>query len=142
MTERRFTIPPGGDPFVIPLPFDPKVAWGRTRAPVRVTVGGHTYRSTVTTMGGRPWIPFRRSNREAAGVAAGEPFEVAVALDLNPRTVDVPNDLAEALDAADARAAWDRLSYSHRRERADAITEAKRPETRARRIAACVGGLR
>ncbi len=137
---RRFTVAPG-DPFAIPLPFDPKIEWGRANAPVVVTVGAHSYRSTITHMGGRPWVPFRRSNRDAAGVTEGMPFEVTVALDTAPRTMEPPADLRAALEAAGARERWAKLSYTHQREHVEAIEDAKRPDTRARRIAACVAKL-
>ncbi len=113
------------------------------RPPVRVTIGGHTYRSTVAVMGGRYLLPLSAENRTAAGVAAGDEVEVAVGLDTEPREVPVPADLTAALAGDDgARAAFERLSYSHRRRHVLAIEEAKAPETRMRRIARTVDGLR
>jgi hypothetical protein len=113
------------------------------RPPVRVTIGGHTYRSTVAVMGGRYLLPLSAENRTAAGVAAGDEVEVAVELDTEPREVPVPADLTAALAGDDgARAAFERLSYSHRRRHVLAIEEAKTPETRMRRIAKTVDGLR
>ena len=113
------------------------------RPPVRVTIGGHTYRSTVAVMGGRYLLPLSAENRTAAGVAAGDEVEVAVELDTEPREVPVPADLTAALAGDDgARAAFERLSYSHRRRHVLAIEEAKTPETRLRRIARTVDGLR
>ncbi|HEY1124205.1 MAG TPA: YdeI/OmpD-associated family protein [Sphingobium sp.] len=121
--------------FAIPLPFDPRTVFGKTRAPVVVTIGGHSYRSTVTSMGGSPWIPFRQSNRDAAGVRAGVPIEVLVALDEEIRTVDLPDDLATALDAIPhGRETWDKASFTHRREYVEALLDAKKPETRAKRL--------
>lgn len=108
MTEaasRTFTIPGDGDPFAIPLPFDPRAVWGKAHAPVTVQVGDLVYRSTVTTMGGAPWVPFRAARRAAAEVAEGQPYEVTLTLDTAPRTVDPPADLHEALEAAGV---WDR----------------------------------
>lgn len=143
MTARRFTIVPaaGEAAFAISLPFDPKEAFGRTRAPVVVEIGGHSVRSTVTTMGGSPWIPFRQSNRDAARVQEGVAIEVTVRLDTASRTVEVPDDLRTALDAAEVWPAWAKLSYTHQREHAEAVEGAKKPETRARRIALCVAKL-
>jgi Domain of unknown function (DUF1905)/Bacteriocin-protection, YdeI or OmpD-Associated len=113
------------------------------RPPVRVTIGGHTYRSTVAVMGGRYLLPLSAENRTAAGVAAGDDVEVAVELDTEPREVPVPADLTAALAGDDgARAAFERLSYSHRRRHVLAIEEAKTPGTRLRRIARTVDGLR
>lgn len=123
----------------IPLSFDPGSVFGKLRAPVRVTLNGHTFRSTIAAMGGPPCIPLRKSNREAAGVSGGETVEVRVELDTDPRVVAPPADLVKALKGDPA--VWDRwraLSYTHQREYAEAIEEAKKPETRKRRIDAAV----
>lgn len=89
-------------------------------------------------MNGVAFIPFRGSAREAAGVVDGEPFEVTLSLDTEPRTVAAPADLLAALASAGALDGWATLSYTHRREHVEAIEGAKREETRARRIANCV----
>lgn len=126
----------------IPVPFDPKEVFGKVRAPVRVTLNGHTYRSTIAAMGGTVCIPLRKSHREAAGLQGGERIAVEIALDSEPRTVTLPADFARALKASrTAQGAWDQLSYTHQREHVESITGAKKPETRARRIAAAVQGL-
>lgn len=122
----------------IPVPFDVRAVFGRARPPVVVTINGHSYRSTVAIMGGEVFVPFRASNRAAAGVGPGERHAVTLTLDTAPREVETPDDLAAALDMAGARAGWERLSYSHRREWVEAIEQARRPETRARRVAAAV----
>jgi bacteriocin resistance YdeI/OmpD-like protein/uncharacterized protein DUF1905 len=119
----------------IPVPFDPKPLFGKVRAPVKVTLNGYTYRSTIAAMGGTVCIPLRRSNRKAAGLEGNETLNVSLDLDTEKREVKPPPDLVKALKAAPP--AWDRwreLSYSHQREYAEAIEEAKRPETRERRI--------
>ncbi len=134
---RTFTVVPD-DEFQIALPFDPKAVFGSARAPVVVAINSHSFRSTVTMMGGSPWVPFRRSNRKAAGVAVGVPFEVTLTLDTAPRTVDAPADLRAALEAAGAWARWEKLSFTHQREHVEAIEGAKKPETRERRIVKCV----
>jgi uncharacterized protein YdeI (YjbR/CyaY-like superfamily) len=82
-------------------------------------------------------MPVNRELRENAGAAAGETVEVELELDTNPRTVRLPKDLASALDD-EARAAFDRMSYTHRKEYVEWIKEAKREETRRRRIAKAV----
>jgi hypothetical protein len=106
---------------------------------VTVTVGSHTYRSTVFVRGGRFFIPLSAENREAAGVAAGDAVEVTVVLDTAPRVVEVPDDLADALAAnPKAKAAYEALSYSHQRAHVEPIVAAKKPETRERRIAKAV----
>jgi hypothetical protein len=124
------------------VPLDVPALFGRARAPVRVTIRGHTYRSTVAVYGGR-YLPLNRTNRAAAGVAAGETVSVELESDDEPPTVDVPEDLQAALAGdTEAAAAFERLSYTHRREYVEWITEAKREETRARRIAKTVERLR
>ena len=113
------------------------------RPPVRVTLGGHTYRSTVAVMGGRFMLPLSAENRTAAGLAAGDEVEVEVELDTEPREVTIPADLTAALDGdAGAREAFERLSYSHRRRHVMAIEEAKTAETRQRRVAKALETLR
>jgi hypothetical protein len=105
------------------------------RPPVRVTINGHTYRSTVAPMGGRYLLPLNAENRTAAGVAAGDEVDVEIELDTAPREIVVPDDLAAALDAEpSARAYFDSLSYSNKRFHVEQATGAKADATRARRI--------
>lgn len=111
------------------------------RPPVRVTVAGHTYRTTVATMGGRFMIPLSAENRTAAGVEAGDEVDVEIALDDQPRTVEVPDDLAGALGTAGVREAFDALATSHRREHVRSVTDAKAAPTRERRIRKVVAAL-
>lgn len=123
----------------IPVPFDPKPIFGKIRAPVTVSVNGHTYRSTIASMGDGPCVPLRRSHREAAGLEGGERLKVTLTLDEAERVVTPPRDFVAALKATPP--AWDRwraLSFSHQREHVEAIDGAKKEETRARRIAAAV----
>lgn len=123
----------------IPLTFDPKSVFGKIRAPVKVTLNGYTYRSTIAAMGGPPCIPLRKSNREAAGLEGGETIDVQVELDTDKRQVKPPADFVKALRAAGQ--AWDKwreLSFSHQREYVEAIEEAKKSETRVRRIESAV----
>jgi hypothetical protein len=111
------------------------------RPPVVVTVGGHTYRTTVAPMGGSYWLPLAAEHREAAGVQAEQEVDVSIELDTAPRDVPVPDDLATAMDD-DARAAFDGLAFSHRKEWVRWVEEAKKPETRTARIEKNVEGLR
>jgi hypothetical protein len=113
------------------------------RPPVRVTLHKHTYRTTVARMGGRFLVPVSAEVRKAAGVTAGDELDVGIELDDAPRTVDVPADLAAALaEAPGAAQAWEKLAYTHQKEWARSVEDAKKPETRARRIAAAVEALR
>ncbi|VVS98710.1 conserved hypothetical protein [Sphingomonas sp. EC-HK361] len=126
------------DEGAIPVPFDQRALFGKARPPVVVTINGHSYRSTIAIMNGATFVPLRRSNREAASVAASDTIEVTLTLDTAPRAVEAPAPLAEALAAAALRARWDALSVTQRREDAESVTGARRDETRERRIAAIV----
>ena len=111
------------------------------RPAVRVTVGGHTYRSTVAPMGGAFWIPLSAEHREAAGLAAGDEVDVVVEHDAAPREVALPDDLAAAFDD-DVQARFDALAPSHRKEWVRWVEEAKKPETRAARVEKTVESIR
>lgn len=111
----------------------------RKRPPVRVTIGDYTYRSTVAVYGDEYFLPLNVNDRTNAGVAAGDQIDVDIELDTEPREVTVPADLASALDKdAQANGHFDALSYSHKREYVTWIEDAKRAETRERRIAKAV----
>jgi hypothetical protein len=117
---------------------------GGKTPPVTVTVNDdYTFQGRVGRMGGENLVGFNRAVRAAAGVVAGAEIVVAIAIDLAPRAVEVPDDLAAALagDGA-AAAAFDRLAPSHRKEYVRRITEAKKPETRARRVEGTLERLR
>jgi hypothetical protein len=108
------------------------------------TVNGVAYQSSVMPYGGRGlFLGVHKATREEAGVMPGERVEVVVSRDERPRVVEIPAELAAAL-AADpaAQAAFDRLSFTNRKEIAGSVAEAKRPETRERRLAAAMTRLR
>ncbi|MEU4335459.1 YdeI/OmpD-associated family protein [Micromonospora lupini] len=116
---------------------------GGARPPVRITVNGHSWASRVAIMRGRHLLGLSNANRQAAGVAIGDEVEVEVELDTEPQVVVEPADFARALDDdPDARAAYDNLAYSHKREHVRAIESAKKPETRQRRIQNAIAALR
>lgn len=126
----------------IEVPDDVVAALGDSKRPaVVVTINGYDYRTTVARMGGRYLVPLSAENRAGAGVAAGDEVDVDIALDDAPREVVLPADLDAALDAT-ARAAYEALSFTHRKEWVRWIEEAKKPETRANRIQKTVAGLR
>ncbi|CAN5156545.1 hypothetical protein BH11ACT2_BH11ACT2_12640 [soil metagenome] len=105
------------------------------RAAVVVTLGDHTYRSTIGWYRGAFMLPVSAENRTAAGIAAGDALAVTIELDTEARVVEPPDDLAAALEAQPAaKAAWDALAPSHRKAHVTAITGAKAAETRQRRI--------
>jgi Bacteriocin-protection, YdeI or OmpD-Associated/Domain of unknown function (DUF1905) len=112
------------------------------RPAVTVTLNGYTYRSTIASMGGRAMIPLSAEHRTASGTAAGDEITVTIELDTEPRIVEVPVDLAAALDAAPAaRAAFDALSYSAQRRHTLSVDGAKTEATRERRVAKAVDEL-
>ncbi|MGY1593977.1 YdeI family protein [Geodermatophilus sp. SYSU D00708] len=134
--EFRTTVVLGGKTATgLQVPDDVVGALGAgKRPPVVVTVGRHTYRTTVAAMGGAFWVPLAAEHRQAAGVQAGEEVDVRVELDTAPRETPLPDDLAAALDDG-ARSFFDGLAPSHRKEWVRWVEEAKKPETRAARIA-------
>jgi hypothetical protein len=125
------------------VPGDPKAEFGEARSPVAGTVNGTPFRGRLMVYGGVTYLGFRKEIREAAGIDEGATVEVEFERDDAPREVEVPAALAAALtgDAA-ARAAFDALPYTHRKEYAVWIAEAKREETRARRVERALSMLR
>jgi hypothetical protein len=112
------------------------------RPAVTVALGGHTYRSTIASMGGRFLLPLSAENRTAAGVAAGDRVDVDVEVDTAPRTVEVPADLAAALDAdPEVRRRFDALPFTSRKEHARSVQDAKAEATRLRRIGKVLAAL-
>jgi hypothetical protein len=120
----------------LPIPAEAVAALGMgKKPPVKVSLNGYTYRSTLAVMGGVFMLPLSAENREAAGVKAGDKVEVTLELDTEPRTVEVPDDLAKALaKQKGAKAAFEALAFSKRKEFVRQVNEAKAPETRTRRI--------
>ena len=113
------------------------------RPPVRVTINGYTYRSTIAVMGSEYMVGVNADNRVGAGVAGGDEVDVDIELDTAPREVSVPADLSTALDAdPKARATFDALSYSNKSWHVLQLEGAKTDETRGRRLAKSVEALR
>ncbi|MFE5941933.1 YdeI/OmpD-associated family protein [Streptomyces sp. NPDC056480] len=115
---------------------------GGARPPVTITLNGHSWKSRVALLRGRHLLGLSNANRQAAGVGIGEEVEVELELDTEPRVVVEPTDFTQALDDNPvARAAYDNLTYSRKREHVRAIESAKRPETRRRRIEKAIATL-
>jgi hypothetical protein len=136
--------PAGGGGAVVRLPDDVAASFGTSRAiRVKGTVDGVAYRSNLMPVGGGAFcLGVHKATREAAGVTFGDAVRVTVERDDEPREVVVPPELQAALDAdPDAKIAWERLAPSHRREHASAVADAKKPETRERRVAAVLAAL-
>jgi hypothetical protein len=115
---------------------------GGKRAPVTVTIGTKTARLRLAVMGGKNMIGISKANREALGVEIGDTVEATVELDGAARTVTLPADAAAALAKAKLRKAFDALSFTHQKEHVRAIEEAKKPETRTKRIAGMIAMLK
>jgi Bacteriocin-protection, YdeI or OmpD-Associated/Domain of unknown function (DUF1905) len=137
------TIFQDGNNTGIEVPADVIAALDAGKRPaVVVNVNGYEYRSTVAPMGGKYLLPFSAERRRESGFNGGDAIDVELALDTAPRTVEVPADLRAALDASPtAAAAWEKLSYTYRKEHARSVLDAKKAETRTRRIAAVVAKL-
>jgi len=144
--KRRFTVElerTGKTATMFRIPFDLAEAFGRARPPVKVTIRGHRWRTTPGVYGGVGFIVVNRSVKAATGVDAPERVAVVMELDTEPRRVRVPADLARALaDDPEAKEGFARLSFSHRREYVEWVQDAKRPETRERRIEQTVERVR
>lgn len=109
---------------------------------VRVTIGKHSYRSTVAVMDGKFMLPISAENRTGAGVKAGDVVQVDLELDTEPRELSIPADFAEALDRdARAKQTFEGLSRSARQWHVLSIEGAKTDETRQRRIAKSISTL-
>jgi hypothetical protein len=112
------------------------------KPPVRVTINGFTYRSTVAVMGGKFMVGVNADNREKARIAGGDTVTIDIALDEAPRTVSVPAALRAALAKnATAKKKFDQLSYSKKRVYTVPIEKAKTDETRDRNIARVIAAL-
>jgi hypothetical protein len=119
----------------IEVPTEHVQALGAGKKPaVHVNVNGYEYTSTVAVMGGKHLIAFSSAHRAASGLKAGDPITVTLTLETAPRTVELPDDLASALEAAGTRAKFDALAPSKRKEAVRQLEDAKTPETRTRRL--------
>lgn len=112
------------------------------RPAVVVDVNGYRYRSTIAPMGGKFLIPFSAERRSESGIGGGDAIDVELTVDIEPRTVTVPEDLRAAIDRSPGAAArWERLSYSKQKAHVTSVEGAKAAETRARRIAKVIAEL-
>ena len=131
-----------GSTAFVKIPFDVKAVFGTARPPVRAALDGYVFQTTLTPYGGVHYLGVNQKVRAASGLKIGDRIEVTLEADESPRIIKPPTDLARALKANPAaKARWDELSYTHRREYVDAVEKAKQPETRARRIAQTIDRL-
>lgn len=132
----------GGGALIV-IPFDVESVYGtRGRVRVKATFDGHPYRGSIAPMGGRHVLGLVKPIREAIGKSAGDSVEVVVEPDTEERTVEIPPELTEALEASPAASEfYAGLAYTYRKEYARWIADAKRPETRSRRLAKAIDKL-
>ncbi len=126
------------------IPFDVLKVFGtRARVPVRGTINGFPYRCSIFPMGGgNHYMVVNKNVRAGAKAKGGDIISVVMERDDEPRIITPPADFARALKSnKEARATWEKLSYTHQKEHALAIEEAKRPETRTRRIERAIAQL-
>ena len=127
----------------IEVPEKVVAALGSKRPPVRATINGFTYRTSVASMGGKFMMGVPPEFREGAGVKAGDTVDVDLELDTEPREVAIPPAFAAALGRnADAKRSFEGLTYSNKRRLVTAIEAIKSPETRQRRIAKTIDQLK
>jgi hypothetical protein len=127
----------------IEVPLDVRELYGEARPPVRGTVNGVPFRSRLMVYGGVTVLGLRNEQRREAGISDGDPVDVEIERDDAPREVELPPALASALSSdAPAAEAYESLSFTHRREYAEWIAQAKREETRTRRVAKALEMLR
>ncbi len=114
---------------------------GNKRAPLKVTINGHTYQSTATAVDGVCMVVFPTRDREATGAKAGDTIIVTLELDDGYREVEVPEELAAALENVKLSQVFHDLIYSKRKEYARLVAEAKAEDTRLRRIQKIIDSL-
>jgi antitoxin component of MazEF toxin-antitoxin module len=118
----------------ITIPFDVEEVFGQKRVPVKVRINDAEYRTTIFRMGGRYMMAVPKVFRNAANVKAGETITVTMEKDTEKRAVEVPKDLAAALESSGLSESFSKMSYTHQKEYVNSINDAKREETRVRRI--------
>ena len=113
---------------------------GRSRVPLAITYEGQVFRTSISVYRGQ-WMMVVNQAMRTGGLTPPRTYTVEIEVDTAERTVDVPVDLAAAVDAAGLSAAWDAQSYTSRKEFVRGVEEAKKPETRIRRIEKVIATL-
>lgn len=126
----------------IEVPFDVKATFGEARAPVQMTFCGETHQNRVAVYDGKYILGIWKNVLAKHDLRDGSSLEVTLEHDTAPRTITPPKELAAALAKnAKAKAGWTAMSYTHQREWANAISDAKKPETKAKRVADAVAAM-
>jgi Bacteriocin-protection, YdeI or OmpD-Associated/Domain of unknown function (DUF1905) len=147
MAEQRFRAAlqdsgRGGGRWV-EVPFDPREAFGEARPAVAGTLNGTPFRGRLSVYGGKTYLGLNKQVRDAAGIDVGDDVEVVLDRDETPREVEIPQALLIAFERdSAAKAAFDKLAFTHRNEYARWIAEAKKEETRERRVAKALAMLK
>jgi len=117
-------------------PFDVQEIFGtRARVPVRGTINGFPFRSSLMPMGGCHGMAVNKAMREGAKAKAGDVVDVVMEPDVEERTVEVPAELAKELVKSNkAQQVWENLAFTHKKEMAKYILDAKQEETKTRRV--------
>jgi len=124
------------------IPFDVKAFYGETRPAVKMTMCGETHPTRVMVYGGKPMLGIWKAVLAKHGLRGGQQLEITLEPDAGERKIEPPKELAAKLKKnAAARAGWQAMSYTHKREWAQAIADAKKPETRERRVAQAIEAL-
>lgn len=137
----RFTIKlegqPGSSVAGFRAPFDVVETFGtRARVPVRGTINGFAFRSSLMPMGGCHQMVVNKSLRAGAKAKAGDVVEIVLERDQEARTVDAPPELKKELaKSKKAQERWETLSFTHKKEMAVSLREARQEETKKRRLA-------
>ena len=148
MKQHRFKVKlfgqPGSEVAALQPPFDVAAVFERKgRVPVKGTINGFPFRSSLMNMGDGHMMVVNAQLRQGAQCKAGDTAEVIMELDEEKRTVEVPADLKKIIDRdPKARESWSKLSFTHQKEYIWEIEGAKKPETRKKRIAAMMDALR
>jgi hypothetical protein len=126
----------GGGGAYVTIPFDVEQVFGKKRLKVKATIDGEPYRGSLVRMGTpHHMLIILKQIRQKIGKTFGDVVTVEIEEDLEPRQVELPLDLQQAFQAnPEARQVFDRLSYTHQKEYVRWVSEARRPETRQRRI--------
>ena len=126
----------------VEVPFDVKATFGEARAPVQMTFCGETHKNRIAVYGGKYYLGIWKAVLEKHKLRDGSSIEVTVVHDTAPRTIKPPKELAAAFAKnAKAKAGWQAMSYTHQREWANAIAEAKKPETKQKRVEQAIEAL-
>jgi hypothetical protein len=137
--------PGGGGGCLVPVPREVAAKLGLKGMPkIQAVIAGQPYRGSLMPMGDGTWcLGVLKSIQQAAGVGFGDTVDVLLEVDTAPRTIDPPPDLARLI-ASDKKmaASWEKLSFTNKKEMAQSLEQAKKPDTRERRLAAALAKLR